>query len=143
LSEAGQRMLSGSSEGVDDILSFSKACLDTLDTCARDDWLALKYLNLLRPVYESLKGIQRRQAVKSKTSIHALLHPSEASPPTSPGISNEMHSSNLEVLALVEKLSTLLKDPFGRLQYPPDGSARRISSPDESYSMSWWKQVVS
>lgn len=126
--------------GVEEDLAHIKVCLDVLKTSSEEDILAAKFVNILGPSYSALESIQHRHTVKSRTSIHALLHPStETSRPASPASPPARNQSSPELATATERLSTLLKDPFGRRQDPADPTSRAITNADGSHTVFWWR----
>jgi hypothetical protein len=128
------KLLEGQSDGVDADLAYAKACMDMLEPCRSFEPIAARYLDTLRPLYDSLHDVHRRIVGRSKTSIFALLEadPSQLSPPIS--------VSQQEIGTISEKLSALLTDPFGRKQgLPRDVSMPRLLNADGSCSVFWWK----
>lgn len=107
--------------------------MDMLETCRSMEPIAAHYLDMLWPLYDSLRDIHHRMMGRAKTSIHALLQgdANTLSPP--------IPVSKAEIGPISEKLSTLLIDPFGRKQTLDDKSMRRVLNSDGSCSVFWWK----
>ena len=134
LVSATTKMLDGHSEGVDVDLAYTKNCMDMLEPCRTFEPIAARYLDILWPLYDSLRDKHQRMVGRSKTSIFALLQadPALLSPP--------ILVSKDEMGPICEKLSALLTDPFGRRQsMQDDRSMRRLLNADGSYTVFWWK----
>ncbi|KAH8723444.1 hypothetical protein GQ44DRAFT_741056 [Phaeosphaeriaceae sp. PMI808] len=134
LVSATTKMLDGKSEGVDADLTYAKNCMDMLEQCRTLEPVAARYLDLLWPLYDSLRDKHQRMVGRSKTSIFALLQsdPALLSPP--------IIVSKDEMSPICERLSVLLTDPFGRRQnMKDDGSMRRLLNDDGSCTVFWWR----
>lgn len=133
LFSATTKLVDGQSEGVDADLNYAKTCMDMLEPCRTSEPIAARYLDTLWPLWDSLKNVHHRMVGRSKTSIFALLQadPGQLSPP--------IVVSKAEMGPIIEKLSLLLTDPFGRKQGLGDGSMRRELNADGSCSVFWWK----
>jgi hypothetical protein len=107
--------------------------MDILETCRATEPIAARYLDILWPLYDTLRNIHQRMMGRSKTSIYALLQvdPNILSPP--------IPVSRAEMGPISEKLSVLLTDPFGRKQALSDNSMRRVLNNDGSCTVFWWK----
>ncbi|KAF2267758.1 hypothetical protein CC78DRAFT_47047 [Lojkania enalia] len=129
------KLLDGVAEGVEDDLTYAKGCMDILEPCRHYEPVAYRYLEMLWPLYNSLRDIHHRMLGRAKTSIFSLLQPTDSnllSPP--------MPVSKTEMGPISEKLSGLLTDPFGRKQnLKGDGSMRRVLNADGSCSVFWWR----
>jgi len=131
---ATSKLLEGQLDGVEQELAYAKACLDILEECRTFEPIAVRYLDMLWPLYDSLRDKHHRMAGRAKTSIWSLLQtdPNLLSPP--------IPVSKTEMTPISEKLSILLTDPFGRKQDVLDEqSVRRVLNGDGSYSVFWWK----
>jgi hypothetical protein len=127
-------MLDGETEGMEVDIMYAKACMDMLAPCRDFEPIAARYLDILMPIFHALRDSHQRMVGRSKTSLHAILHPQPSllSPPVA--VSRE------EMGPICEKLSLLLMDPFGRKQgMPDDRSMRRVLNADGSCSVFWWK----
>lgn len=126
------KLLDGQPEGVDQDLAYAKGCMDILEPCRHHEPIAGRYLDILWPLYDSLRDIHHRMVGRAKTSIFMLLQsdPSVLSPP--------IPVSKAEMGPISEKLTVLLTDPFGRKQ-ALDGSMRRVLNHDGLCSVFWWK----
>lgn len=133
LFSATTKLLDGQAEGVDADLSYAKSCMDKLEPCRSFEPIAARYLDILWPIYDSLRDVHQRMVGRSKTSIFALLQadPNQLSPPIA--------VSKQEMGPISEKLSLLLTDPFGRKQGLPGDSMRRVLNADGSCSVFWWR----
>lgn len=108
--------------------------MDMLEPCRNYEPIASRYLDIIWPLYDSLRDIHQRMAGRAKTSIFMLLQadPTHISPPIA--------VSKAEIGPISEKLSVLLTDPFGRKQDRlNDGSMRRVLNADGSCSVFWWR----
>ncbi|KAF2186359.1 hypothetical protein K469DRAFT_573722 [Zopfia rhizophila CBS 207.26] len=132
---ATSKLLDGLPDGVDEDLTYAKSCLDMLELCRSSEPIACKYLDVLWPLYDSLRDVHHRMVGRAKTSIFSLIQPTDPNQ-----LSPPMPVSRAEIGPISEKLSVLLTDPFGRKQQniPPD-NMRRISSADGTCIMFWWK----
>jgi hypothetical protein len=126
-------MLDGNPDSVESDLNYAKGCMDMLEPCRSFEPVAARYLDILWPLYDSLRVKYQRMVGRSKTSIFALLQadPALLSPPIA--------VSKDEMGPICEKLSVLLTDPFGRKQMSNDDSMRRSLNADGSCSVFWWK----
>jgi hypothetical protein len=134
LFSATGKMLDGQPESVEADLNYAKGCMDMLEPCRTFEPVAARYLDILWPIYDTLRDKHQRIVGRSKTSIFALLQadPALLSPPIA--------VSRDEMGPICEKLSTLLTDPFGRKQsISNDGSMRRVLNADGSCLVFWWK----
>ncbi|KAF2475563.1 uncharacterized protein BDR25DRAFT_213998 [Lindgomyces ingoldianus] len=131
---AATRLLDGQPDGVDEDLTYAKGCLDMLEPCRNYEPVAERYLEILWPLYDSLRDIHQRMLGRAKTSIFSLLqstNPAQLSPP--------IPVSKEEMGPISEKLSVLLADPFGRKQAMPGDTRRRILSTDGSSLVFWFR----
>lgn len=127
-------MLDGESGDVDADLNYAKSCMDMLEPCRGFEPIATRYLDILWPLYDSLRDKYQRMVGRSKTSIFALLQSDPAL------LSPQIAVSKEEMGSISEKLSVLLTDPFGRKQgLSDDGSMRRLLNADGSCSVFWWR----
>lgn len=127
-------MLNGQTEGVESDINHARVCMGRLEPCREFEPIAARYLDILWPIFESLRDKHQRMVGRSKISLFAILHPQPAllSPPIA--VSKE------EMGPICEKLALLLTDPFGRKQASPDDkSTRRVLNADGSCSVFWWK----
>ncbi|KAF2439468.1 hypothetical protein P171DRAFT_123151 [Karstenula rhodostoma CBS 690.94] len=133
LYSATAKLLEGQPDSVEQDLAYGKACMDMLETCRSSEPIAARYLDVLWPLYDTLRDIHHRMMGRAKTSIYALLQgdANTLSPP--------IPVSKAEMGPISEKLSALLTDPFGRKQAVDDNSTRRILNNDGSCSVFWWK----
>ncbi|KAF2794029.1 hypothetical protein K505DRAFT_361488 [Melanomma pulvis-pyrius CBS 109.77] len=133
LFSATTKLLDGLPDTVSEDLSFAKACMDMLEPCRGHEPIADRYLNMVWPLYDTLRSIHQRILGRVKTSIFSLL---EADPKL---VTPPIPVSKEEMGPISEKLSLLLTDPFGRKQVSNDGRARRVLNQDGSCSVFWWK----
>lgn len=131
---ATSKLIDGMHDGVEEDLTYAKGCLDILQPCCDYEPIATKYMNILRPLYDTLRTIHSRTLGKAKTSIFSLLQPSDPAQ-----LSPPMPVSKAEVGPIAGQLSNLLTDPFGRNQKISGESMRRVLSPDGSYTVFWWR----
>ncbi|KAL1610178.1 hypothetical protein SLS60_001843 [Paraconiothyrium brasiliense] len=133
LYSATTKLLEGQADTVDQDLTYGKACMDMLETCRAMEPIAARYLDILWPLYDTLRDIHHRIMGRAKTSIHALLQgdPNTLSPP--------IPVSRAEMGPISETLSALLTDPFGRKQALGNNSMRRVLNSDGSCSVFWFK----
>jgi hypothetical protein len=134
LFNATMKLSEGQVEGVEQDLAYSKDCMDMLEPCRNCDPVAAHYLNTLWPLYDMLRDIHQRMVGRAKTSIYSLLQmdPNLLSPPIPVG--------KAEIAPISQKLSVLLKDPFGRqCNMPGNNSMRRLLNADGSCSVFWWR----
>jgi hypothetical protein len=117
-------MLDGNPDSVESDLNYAKGCMDMLEPCRSFEPVAARYLDILWPLYDSLRVKYQRMVGRSKTSIFALLQadPALLSPPIA--------VSKDEMGPICEKLSVLLSN---------DDSMRRSLNADGSCSVFWWK----
>ncbi|KAF2998271.1 hypothetical protein E8E13_006740 [Curvularia kusanoi] len=134
LHSAATKLLDGEVHGVEMDLGFAKECMDMLEPCRNSEPIATKYLDMLWPLYSSLRDVHQRMVGRAKTSISSLLQedPSRMSP--------QVAVSKLEMAPISEKLSLLLTDPFGRKQNFGDGVRR---TPDNLFMISVATQAES
>jgi hypothetical protein len=134
LFSATTKLLDGQAEGVEEILTHAKGCMDTLEPCRDFELIAARYLDIVWPLYDSLRDINQRTIGRAKTSIYMLLQSDsiQLSPP--------IPVSREEMKPISEKLSVLLADPFGRKQGRiGDPTVRRVLHDDGSCSVFWWR----
>jgi hypothetical protein len=134
LFSATTKMLDGQTQGVEDDINHAKVCMERLEPCREFEPLAARYLDILGPIFESLRDKHQRMIGRSKSSLFAILHhqPDLLSPPIA--VSKE------EMGPICEQLSFLMTDPFGHKQASPDDkSMRRLLNDDGSCSVFWWK----
>ncbi|PVH97242.1 hypothetical protein DM02DRAFT_685570 [Periconia macrospinosa] len=134
LFSATAKLLDGQPEGVDQDLAWGKACMDMLEPCRNFEPIAARYLETLWPLYDHLRAIHHRMMGRAKTSIFSLLQtdPNTLSPP--------IPVSRVEIGPISEKLLVLLRDPFGRKQYPQHNqNMRRLLNADGTCLLFWWK----
>ncbi|ORY11682.1 hypothetical protein BCR34DRAFT_483669 [Clohesyomyces aquaticus] len=134
LFSAANKLLDGQPDGVDEDFTFAKGCLDMLEPCRTFEPIAHRYLEILWPLYDSLRDIHQRMVGRAKTSIFSLLQST-----TPPQLSPAIPVSKEEMGPISEKLSQLLTDPFGRKLTVPSDSRRRILSPDGTHLVFWWR----
>ena len=132
LYSATNNLLEGHFDSVDQDLAYGKACMDMLEPCRTFEPIAARYLNILWPLYDTLRDCHHRTVGRAKTSIYALL---QGDPMLSPPIP----VAKAELGPISAKLSTLLTDPFGRKQDLGDNSMRRVLNGDGSCSVFWWR----
>ena len=128
------RLVDGFLEDVEAYLTSAKSCLEILEPCREFEPIAKRYLEIVSPLYTSLRDIHHRCRGKARTSISMLLQaePNTASPPVP--INKE------EVQPTLAILCGLITDPFGRLQGALGNmEGRRILNGDGSYSVFWWR----
>lgn len=128
------RLVDGRLEDVEAYLTSAKSCLEILEPCGDFEPIAKRYLEIVSPLYISLRGIHHRAVGKAKTSISMLLQsdPNTLSPPVP--INKE------EVQPTLAVLCGLITDPFGRIQGALGNmEGRRILNGDGSYSVFWWR----
>ena len=128
---------------VSEDLTFAKSCMDMLERCRAYEPVAARYLDIITPLYESLRDMHQRSIGRVKTSIFMLLQSegqeSRMSPP--------LLVSKAQISPISETLSVLLTDPFGRKQAKRIGAGdaerldecRRILNQDGSCTVFWWK----
>ncbi|KAF2133839.1 hypothetical protein P153DRAFT_372395 [Dothidotthia symphoricarpi CBS 119687] len=134
LFSATTKLMDNQTDGVDADLTYAKACMDILEPCRSFEPISARYLDILQPLYDSLRDVHQRMVVRAKTSIFSLLQADSGllSPP--------VLVSRQEMGPISEKLSILLTDPFGRKQNVfGDGSTRRLLNADGSCSVFWWR----
>ncbi|KAF2020225.1 hypothetical protein BU24DRAFT_135558 [Aaosphaeria arxii CBS 175.79] len=134
LFSATTKLLDGQPDGVEIDLDYAKGCMDILESCRSFEPIASRYLDMVWPLYDSLRDIHQRMVGRAKTRIFMLLQtdPSMLSPP--------VPFSKAEMTPISEKLSALITDPFGRKQPVDDGdSTRRVLNADGSCSVFWWR----
>jgi hypothetical protein len=108
--------------------------MDVLVPCRASEPIAKRYLDLLAPLYDSLRDTHHRTVSRAKTSIYMLIQAdsTQQSPP--------VPISKQEVGPTLERLCKLLMDPFGRRQAAPtEWGGRRVLNSDGSYSVYWWR----
>lgn len=135
LSGATTKIMDSQPDGVESDLMYAKACMDILEQCRDFEPIAARYLDILWPLYDSLRDVHQRMVGKAKTSIFSLLQTDSGLP------SPPVHISKQVMGPISEKLSILLTDPFGRKQnlFGGDGSMRRLLNADGSCSVFWWR----
>jgi hypothetical protein len=104
-----------------------------MEPCRVYEPVAHRYLDIIWPLYDSLRNIYHRMS-KAKTSISMLLQadPSQLSP--------YIPVSKEEMSPISARLSALVMDPFGRHQGGEgDDDCRRVLNSDGSCSVFWWK----
>lgn len=131
---ATTKLLEGSPGGVEEDLIYAKSCIDMLEPSRQYEPVASRYLDIVWPLYDSLRDIHQRMVGRAKTSIFMLLQADSSL--TSPPIP----VSKAEIGPISEKLSALITDPFGRKQRGiGDGRCRRTLNADGSCSVFWWR----
>lgn len=131
---ATTKMLDGHTQDVEMEIDYAKVCMERLEPCRDFEPLAARYLEILWPIYDTLREKYQRMVGRSKSSLFAILHPQPdlLSPPIA--VSKE------EMGPICEKLSILLTDPFGRKQaLSGDTTMRRTLNADGSCSVFWWR----
>ncbi|CAI6342558.1 unnamed protein product [Periconia digitata] len=134
LFSATAKLLDGQPDGVEQDLTWSKACMDMLEPCRNFEPIAAQYLQTLWPLYDHLRAIHHRIIGRAKTSIFSLLQsdPNTLSPP--------IPVSRVEIGPISEKLLILLRDPFGRKQgFDGEQNMRRLLNVDGTRLLFWWK----
>ncbi|KAJ4350456.1 uncharacterized protein N0V89_009077 [Didymosphaeria variabile] len=133
LYSATTKLLEGQADTVDQDLTYGKACMDMLETCRSMEPIAARYLDILWPLYDTLRDIHHRMMGRAKTSIYALLQGDSTT------LSPPIPVSKAEMGPISETLSALLTDPFGRKQALGDNSMRRVLNSDGSCSVFWFR----
>ncbi|KAF2655406.1 hypothetical protein K491DRAFT_426841 [Lophiostoma macrostomum CBS 122681] len=133
LFSAMTKLLDHRTGGVDEDLTYAKFCIEIMEPCRVYEPVARRYLDIIWPLYNSLRSIYQRMS-KAKTSISMLLQ-------TDPGQMSPYLPVNKEEMAPIStKLSALVMDPFGRNQDGAgDDNCRRMLNSDGSCSVFWWK----
>jgi hypothetical protein len=139
LSSAAQYLQAQSNMNLDEHFQSAKSCIDVLETCAAADALAAKFLDLVRPMHNQLKAIHSRLNVKSKSSIHALLHPTSEEPASNRSGRPTQLLVSIELVEVADRLAALLKDPWGRNMEGVEGIMRKVADSNGKSSLYWFK----
>jgi hypothetical protein len=123
---ATQRLRTKSFVAVNSVLTNAKVCLDVLRACGEDEPIAVRFLNLVEPSYNSLRQLERsllaqqsdRNRSAQKMGIHNLLQdtPPVNSVPNTSGRDLVGTPAGDELEAVTLQITNILKDPYGRLQ---------------------------
>lgn len=157
LYRAGQNLRDGKLLSVDSLLTYSKSCIQMLRVCSNEEPIAVRYLAMLEPAFETLHSIRLKldlevekgkRSTQPKISISALLEPTTSPTPISTPHGPRSFSSqppNLDpnlredARKIVAHIGILLKDPFGRLQQSRDRGLAEGSYPSPPLSeTSFW-----
>jgi hypothetical protein len=136
---------------VDNQLSGADSCISILQLCAKDEPIAARFLSMMKPTYDALRSLQQRAYEYSqrhntpdrKLRINDLLEsttsaPSPPSPRSDPAVSQAISE---DASATVQHISTVLKDPFGRLQpvHQTFGPGEYPTPPPSDMPLFWFR----
>jgi len=120
----------------DRLISHARSCLSTLQSCASEEPVAARYLDTITPIYEGLHRLREsphvnfvRRKSEHKISIHDLLTTDTSS------ATEKCAGIDEELPGVMRMVTSLLRDPFGRLH---DNSNEPYPTPPSPTDALFW-----
>ncbi|KIW02589.1 uncharacterized protein PV09_06039 [Verruconis gallopava] len=141
---AAQALRNRSTNDYDRLISHARTCLSSLESCAQDEPVASRYLSMMAPIYEALKRLResphvelKRRKSEHKISINDLLASDDgARSPTSLGRWNTIDD---ELPGIIQQVTVLLRDPFGRAQQNSVADEQYPTPPSNADMLFWFR----
>jgi len=159
LYRVAQNLRDGKLVSVDDYLACSKTCMQMLQVCSNEEPVAVRYLAMLEPAFETLQTIRRRldaevergkRSSQPKISISALLEPTESPTPTTPP--QDLQNTGLQppkvdpilredAAKIVARMGVIMKNPFGKLHHTTENGVMEnpYPTPPLSETVFWFR----